>query len=73
MVSYGAPFRSFTTHRPASPSFSSSSFAYWFRSIGGTIQAGKRHLDCPAVGAKAGDPLSIGDAFEQFGAYTVGK
>lgn len=40
---------------------------------GGTIQAGKRHLDCPAVGAKAGDPLSIGDAFEQFGAYTVGK
>lgn len=27
---------------------------------GGTIQAGVRHLDCPAMGFKAGDPLNIG-------------
>lgn len=39
---------------------------------GGTIQAGKRKVDCPALGAKAGDPISIGDAFEQRGAYEVG-
>ncbi|ORY75929.1 dihydroxy-acid dehydratase [Leucosporidium creatinivorum] len=39
---------------------------------GGTIQAGARTVDCPALGAKAGDPISIGDAFEQRGAFEVG-
>lgn len=40
---------------------------------GGTIQAGKRTIDCPSMGFKKGDPINIGDAFESFGAYTVGK
>ncbi|TDL26222.1 dihydroxy-acid and 6-phosphogluconate dehydratase [Rickenella mellea] len=40
---------------------------------GGTIQAGIRHLDCPAMGYKKGDEVNISDAFESFGAYTVGK
>ncbi|EJD03077.1 dihydroxy-acid dehydratase [Fomitiporia mediterranea MF3/22] len=40
---------------------------------GGTIQAGVRHLDCPALGYKKGDTANISDAFESFGAYTVGK
>lgn len=34
---------------------------------GGTIQAGVRHLDCPAMGYKKGDPVNISDAFESFG------
>ncbi|KAJ7680496.1 dihydroxy-acid/6-phosphogluconate dehydratase [Mycena polygramma] len=40
---------------------------------GGTIQAGTRHLDCPAMGYKKGDPVNISDTFESFGAYTMGK
>lgn len=40
---------------------------------GGTIQAGARTVDCEAFGAKAGDALNIGDAFESYGAYLVGK
>ncbi|KAL5485349.1 hypothetical protein ACEPAI_7991 [Sanghuangporus weigelae] len=40
---------------------------------GGTIQAGVRHKDCPALGFKQGEPVNISDAFESFGAYTVGK
>ncbi|KAI0266832.1 dihydroxy-acid/6-phosphogluconate dehydratase [Gloeopeniophorella convolvens] len=40
---------------------------------GGTIQAGTRHADCPAMGYKAGDPVNISDAFESYGAYAVGK
>jgi len=40
---------------------------------GGTIQAGQRHVDCPAMGYKKGDTVNISDAFESFGAYTVGK
>ncbi|KAI5123692.1 hypothetical protein M0805_001720 [Coniferiporia weirii] len=40
---------------------------------GGTIQAGVRHADCPAMGHKEGEPVNISDAFESFGAFTVGK
>lgn len=40
---------------------------------GGTIRSGKRTVDCEAFGAKAGDALNIGDAFESYGAYLVGK
>nr|GAT44629.1 dihydroxy-acid dehydratase [Mycena chlorophos] len=40
---------------------------------GGTIQAGRRHVDCPAMGYKKGDPVNISDTFESFGAYTTGK
>ncbi|KAJ6594165.1 dihydroxy-acid dehydratase [Mycena capillaripes] len=40
---------------------------------GGTIQAGTRHVDCPAMGYKKGDPVNISDTFESFGAYTIGK
>jgi dihydroxy-acid dehydratase len=40
---------------------------------GGTIQAGQRHVDCPAMGYKKGDPVNISDAFESYGAFTVGK
>lgn len=40
---------------------------------GGTIQPGIRHVDCPAMGYKKGDTVNISDAFESFGAYTVGK
>ncbi|KAI0278472.1 dihydroxy-acid dehydratase [Russula aff. rugulosa BPL654] len=40
---------------------------------GGTIQAGERHVDCPAMGYKKGDPVNISDAFESYGAFTVGK
>lgn len=36
---------------------------------GGTIQAGVRHLDCPAMGYKEGDPVNISDAFESFGKH----
>ena len=34
---------------------------------GGTIQVGKRHVDCPAMGYKKGDPVNISDAFESYG------
>ncbi|KAF7376290.1 Dihydroxy-acid dehydratase [Mycena sanguinolenta] len=40
---------------------------------GGTIQAGTRHVDCPAMGYKKGDTVNISDTFESFGAYTIGK
>lgn len=40
---------------------------------GGTIQPGKRHMDCPSLGVKSGDPISLGDTFESFGALTTGK
>ncbi|KAH9986562.1 dihydroxy-acid/6-phosphogluconate dehydratase [Russula compacta] len=40
---------------------------------GGTIQAGERRVDCPALGHKKGDPVNISDAFESYGAFTVGK
>ena len=34
---------------------------------GGTIQPGVRHVDCPALGFKKGDPVNIGEAFESYG------
>jgi len=34
---------------------------------GGTIQPGFRHVDCPALGFKKGDPVNIGEAFESYG------
>ncbi len=34
---------------------------------GGTIQVGERHVDCPAMGYKKGDPVNISDAFESYG------
>ncbi|KDQ17835.1 hypothetical protein BOTBODRAFT_29146 [Botryobasidium botryosum FD-172 SS1] len=40
---------------------------------GGTIQPGARHLDCAGMGHKAGDAISIGDAFEAWGACVAGK
>ncbi|KAI0032466.1 dihydroxy-acid/6-phosphogluconate dehydratase [Vararia minispora EC-137] len=40
---------------------------------GGTIQPGQRHVDCPAMGFTKGDTVNISDAFESFGAFTVGK
>ncbi|KAK1235743.1 hypothetical protein PQX77_001020 [Marasmius sp. AFHP31] len=40
---------------------------------GGTIQAGTRHADCPAMGYKKGDTVNISDAFESYGAFTIGK
>ncbi|KZV94995.1 dihydroxy-acid and 6-phosphogluconate dehydratase [Exidia glandulosa HHB12029] len=40
---------------------------------GGTIQAGTRHVDCPAMGFKKGDEVNIGQAFEAFGAYATGR
>ncbi|KAG8806372.1 hypothetical protein FRC17_005056 [Serendipita sp. 399] len=40
---------------------------------GGTIQAGRRHLDCPSMGYKKGDTVNIADAFESWGAYTTSK
>ncbi|KNZ77102.1 Dihydroxy-acid dehydratase [Termitomyces sp. J132] len=40
---------------------------------GGTIQAGTRHVDCPSMGYKKGGTVNISDAFESFGAFTVGK
>ncbi|KAG6813363.1 hypothetical protein H0H92_011629 [Tricholoma furcatifolium] len=39
---------------------------------GGTIQAGTRHVDCPSMGYKEGGTVNISDAFESYGAYTVG-
>lgn len=40
---------------------------------GGTIQAGTRHVDCPALNAVAGGTVNIGDAYESYGAYVAGK
>jgi len=40
---------------------------------GGTIQAGIRHVDCPAMGFRKGDPVNIGQAFESWGAFATGK
>lgn len=40
---------------------------------GGTIQPGQRHVDCPALGAKAGDDMTAVDAFESYGAFVTGK
>ncbi|KAH8119269.1 dihydroxy-acid dehydratase [Phellopilus nigrolimitatus] len=40
---------------------------------GGTIQAGIRQVDCPAMGFKKGGQVNISDAFESYGAFTVGK
>ncbi|KAA1476076.1 dihydroxy-acid dehydratase [Dentipellis sp. KUC8613] len=40
---------------------------------GGTIQAGRRHEDCPAMGYQKGDTVNISDAFESYGAFAVGK
>lgn len=40
---------------------------------GGTIQAGKLHGDCPSLGLKKGDDITIGDAFESWGAFLTGK
>ncbi|KAI0051850.1 dihydroxy-acid dehydratase [Auriscalpium vulgare] len=40
---------------------------------GGTIQVGTREVDCPAMGYKKGDTVNISDAFESYGAFTVGK
>jgi dihydroxy-acid dehydratase len=39
---------------------------------GGTIQAGVRHVDCPALGFKKGDPVNIGEAFESYGVWLTG-
>ncbi|SCZ87301.1 BZ3500_MvSof-1268-A1-R1_Chr2-2g04767 [Microbotryum saponariae] len=40
---------------------------------GGTIAAGKRHIDCPSMGGKKGEDITLGDAFESYGAWTTGK
>ncbi|KAF8070668.1 dihydroxy-acid/6-phosphogluconate dehydratase [Lyophyllum atratum] len=40
---------------------------------GGTIQAGTRHVDCPSMGYKKGGTVNISDAFESYGAFTVGN
>ncbi|KAK7685189.1 hypothetical protein QCA50_011552 [Cerrena zonata] len=40
---------------------------------GGTIQPGVRTVDCPALGYKKGQDMTAVDAFESFGAFTVGK
>lgn len=40
---------------------------------GGTIQAGTRTIDCPSMGKKKGGTVNISDAFESYGAFTVGK
>ncbi|THH19601.1 hypothetical protein EUX98_g8740 [Antrodiella citrinella] len=39
---------------------------------GGTIQPGVREVDCPAFGAKKGENMTAVDAFESYGAFTVG-
>ena len=36
---------------------------------GGTIQAGVRQVDCPAMGKAKGSPVNISDAFESFGPH----
>lgn len=38
---------------------------------GGTIQAGVRHVDCPAMGYAKGDTVNISDAFESFGELII--
>ncbi|KAG7446326.1 dihydroxy-acid and 6-phosphogluconate dehydratase [Guyanagaster necrorhizus] len=40
---------------------------------GGTIQAGIRHVDCPSMGYKKGGTVNISDAFESYGAFTIGQ
>ncbi|KAF7983782.1 hypothetical protein HWV62_18996 [Athelia sp. TMB] len=40
---------------------------------GGTIQPGTRHVDCPEMGLKKGGTVNISDAFESYGAFSVGK
>lgn len=40
---------------------------------GGTIQAGTRHVDCPSMGYKKGGTVNISDAFESYGAFSVGQ
>ncbi|KAN0133935.1 dihydroxy-acid dehydratase [Lactarius tabidus] len=40
---------------------------------GGTIQVGTRHVDCPEMGHSKGDAVNISDAFESYGAFTIGK
>ncbi|KAK0225872.1 dihydroxy-acid/6-phosphogluconate dehydratase [Armillaria fumosa] len=40
---------------------------------GGTIQAGTRHVDCPSMGYKKGSTVNISDAFESYGAFSVGQ
>lgn len=39
---------------------------------GGSILSGKRHLDCPALGQKVGDPLNIGNFYESYGSHISG-
>lgn len=39
---------------------------------GGAILAGTRHLDCPALDAKVGDPLNIGKFYESYGGFLGG-
>jgi dihydroxyacid dehydratase/phosphogluconate dehydratase len=39
---------------------------------GGSIKAGTRHLDCPALGQKKGDPINIGSFYESYGGYLSG-
>lgn len=38
---------------------------------GGTIRPGVRHLDCPALGFKKGEPVNLADAYESFGELKV--
>lgn len=38
---------------------------------GGTIQIGERHVDCPAMGYRKGDPVNISDAFESYGEWSA--
>lgn len=40
---------------------------------GGAILAGRRTIDCPALGAKAGDPLNIGNLHESYGGVLSGE
>ncbi|KAF9051106.1 dihydroxy-acid and 6-phosphogluconate dehydratase [Hymenopellis radicata] len=40
---------------------------------GGTIKAGTRQVDCPNMGYQKGGTVNIADAFESYGAYSVGK
>ena len=39
---------------------------------GGAILAGKRTMDCPALGQKVGDPLNIGNVHESYGGLLSG-
>ncbi|SGY65962.1 BQ5605_C004g02609 [Microbotryum silenes-dioicae] len=40
---------------------------------GGTIAAGKRTIDCPSMSFKKGEDITIGDAFESYGAWATGR